>query len=110
MIEIKGSIKGQRVSSKELDEKIQSAVRAGKTSIKLHADGQHGIGGRIWPGKKPVRLRVTGAPGQRLGGMGMMGTEIVAYGSASDDVGWVNTGAVITVLGDVANGAHNAGA
>ena len=57
MIEIKGRVKGQRVSSKELDEKIQSAVRAGKTSIRLTADGQHGIGGRIWPGERPVKLR-----------------------------------------------------
>lgn len=110
MIEIKGSIRGQRVSSKELDEKIQSAVRAGKRSLKIVADGQHGIGGRLWPSDKPVKIRVTGAPGQRLGGMGMPGTEIVVEGSVSDDVGWINTGATITVLGDVANGAHNAGA
>jgi glutamate synthase domain-containing protein 3 len=57
-----------------------------------------------------VRIRVEGASGQRVGGMAMMGTEIVVEGSASDDVGWLNTGATITVLGDVANGAHNAGA
>jgi ferredoxin len=42
--------------------------------------------------------------------MGMAGTEIVVDGSASDDVGWLNCGARITVLGDVTNGAHNAGA
>jgi len=30
--------------------------------------------------------------------MGMPGTEIVANGSASDDVGWLNCGAKITVL------------
>jgi NADPH-dependent glutamate synthase beta subunit-like oxidoreductase/NAD-dependent dihydropyrimidine dehydrogenase PreA subunit len=40
----------------------------------------------------------------------MEGTEIVVRGSASDDVGWINCGARITVLGDVTNGAHNAGA
>ena len=48
--------------------------------------------------------------GQRLGSMGMSGTEIVVEGSSSDDVGWLNCGAKITVLGDVTNGAHNAGA
>ena len=42
--------------------------------------------------------------------MGMFGTEIVARGGASDDVGRLNCGAKITVLGDVTNGAHNAGA
>ncbi|MHB8765518.1 MAG: FAD-dependent oxidoreductase, partial [Deferrisomatales bacterium] len=57
-----------------------------------------------------VKLKVLGSPGQRLGGMAMMGTEIVVEGSGSDDVGWLNTGATITVLGDVANGAHNAAA
>ena len=110
MLEIKGRVKGKRVSSKALDEGIQEAVAAGKRRLKVTADGQHGIGGRIWPRGEPVKVRVTGAVGQRLGGMGMMGTEIVVEGSTSDDVGWLNTGAVITVLGDVANGAHNAGA
>jgi glutamate synthase domain-containing protein 3 len=42
--------------------------------------------------------------------MGMFGTEIIVRGSASDDVGWINCGAKITVLGDVTNGAHNAAA
>ncbi|GAB4255342.1 MAG: FAD-dependent oxidoreductase [Deferrisomatales bacterium] len=110
MKEIKGRVNGQRVSSKELDERIQQAVRDGKRRLKVVADGQHGIGGRIWPTGETVKLKVVGAPGQRLGGMAMMGTEILVDGSASDDVGWLNTGATITVLGDVANGAHNAGA
>ncbi|MBE0617048.1 MAG: FAD-dependent oxidoreductase, partial [Proteobacteria bacterium] len=110
MIEIKGRARGRRVSSKALDENIQDAVRNGKRRLKVIADGQHGIGGRIWPQGEAVKLRVTGAPGQRVGGMAMLGTEIVVEGSASDDVGWLNTGATITVLGDVANGAHNAGA
>ena len=110
MVEIKGRVRGERVPSKELDEKIQQAVRNGKRRIRVVADGQHGIGGRIWPTGETVRIKVVGAPGQRLGAMGMMGTEIVVEGSASDDVGWINCGAKITVLGDVANGAHNAGA
>ncbi|NTU60005.1 MAG: FAD-dependent oxidoreductase, partial [Deltaproteobacteria bacterium] len=110
MIEIRGHVNGERVSSKELDEKVQAAIAAGKRKLKILADGQHGIGGRIWPQDEPVKFRVEGAAGQRLGGMGMMGTEIVLDGSASDDAGWLNTGATITVLGDVSNGAHNAGA
>ncbi len=110
MNEIKGRVHGKRVTSKEMDEKIQAAVRAGKFRLRVSADGQHGIGGRIWPNGETVRIKVQGAPGQRLGGMGMLGTEIVVEGSASDDVGWINCGATITVLGDVANGAHNAGA
>jgi len=42
--------------------------------------------------------------------MGMSGTEIIVRGSVSDDVGWINCGAKITVLGDVTNGAFNAAA
>ena len=42
--------------------------------------------------------------------MGMPGTEIIVKGSASDDAGWINCGARITVLGDVTNGAFNAAA
>ncbi len=107
---IKGNIKGKRVSSRELEEQIQAAVAAGQTRLTIKADGQHGIGGRIWPRGRKVRVTVDGPVGQRLGSMGMEGTEIVVRGSASDDVGWINCGARITVLGDVTNGAHNAGA
>jgi glutamate synthase domain-containing protein 3 len=73
------------------------------------ADGQHGIGGRIWPKGERIRI-VDGPVGQRLGSMGMFGTEIIVNGSASDDTGWINCGANITVLGDVTNGAFNAAA
>lgn len=107
---IKGNIKGERISSRELEEQIQAAVEKGERSLTIKADGQHGIGGRIFPRDSKVRLRVDGPVGQRLGSMGMFGTEITVKGSVSDDVGWINCGAVITVLGDVTNGAHNAGA
>ena len=106
---IKGTKNNRRLSSKELEELIQEAVKAGNTELEIKAQGQHGIGGRLWQGKN-VRLKVSGPVGQRLGCMGTAGTEIVVNGSASDDVGWLNTGATITVLGDVTNGAHNAGA
>ncbi len=109
-LEIKGKVRGERVPSKQLDEKIQAAVKGGKRRLKITADGQHGIGGRIWPSEEEVTITVEGWAGQRIGAMGMMGTNITVNGSVSDDVGWVNCGATITVLGDVANGAHNAGA
>jgi NADPH-dependent glutamate synthase beta subunit-like oxidoreductase/glutamate synthase domain-containing protein 3/Pyruvate/2-oxoacid:ferredoxin oxidoreductase delta subunit len=110
IIEIKGTINGERVPSKDLEFQIQKSVKDGYTYLKIYANGQHGIGGRIWPKPEPVKIEVFGAPGQRLGSMGMFGTEIVVHGSCSDDVGWINCGATITVLGDVTNGAHNAGA
>lgn len=107
---IQGNVNGKRVSSKDLEEQIQTAVRDGAKELTVRADGQHGIGGRIWPQFGGVRLTIEGTCGQRVGSMGMEGTEILIKGSSSDDAGWLNCGATITVLGDVANGAHNAGA
>ncbi|TAL17076.1 4Fe-4S dicluster domain-containing protein [bacterium] len=108
--EIKGTEAGHRVTSRELDIRIQTAVKEGTRTLKITADGQHGIGGRIWPVEGGVEVEVFGVPGQRIGGMGMEGTKITVHSTGSDDVGWINCGATITVLGDVANGAHNAGA
>jgi NADPH-dependent glutamate synthase beta subunit-like oxidoreductase/glutamate synthase domain-containing protein 3/NAD-dependent dihydropyrimidine dehydrogenase PreA subunit len=107
---INGTGNGQRVSSRVLEENIQRAVEKGDRNILVKADGQHGIGGRIWNRNEKVKIFVEGPSGQRLGSMGMPGTEITVRGSASDDVGWINCGAQITVLGDVTNGAHNAAA
>ena len=109
-VTLNGNVGDERVTSRMLEEQIQEAVKAGASEITVHADGQHGIGGRIWPRDGGVRVTVDGPAGQRMGSMGMMGTEIVLRGSASDDVGWINCGARITVLGDVTNGAHNAAA
>ncbi len=109
-MKIQGNIDGKRVPSRILEETIQAALREGVREIEVEAQGQHGIGGRIWPKYSPARITVSGPIGQRLGAMGMFGTEIVARGGSSDDVGWLNCGAKITVLGDVTNGAHNAGA
>jgi NADPH-dependent glutamate synthase beta subunit-like oxidoreductase/glutamate synthase domain-containing protein 3 len=107
---IKGNIDGKRVSSKDLEEQLQKAVKDGAKELTVVADGQHGLGGRIWPRGEKVKVTIEGTAGQRVGSMGMDNTEIVIKGSSSDDTGWLNCGAVITVLGDVANGAHNAGA
>jgi NADPH-dependent glutamate synthase beta subunit-like oxidoreductase/glutamate synthase domain-containing protein 3/ferredoxin len=107
---IKGNLNGNRVPSRILEEQIQQAVQDGAREMLVLAEGQHGIGGRIWPRGETVRVAVEGPVGQRLGSMGMEGTEIVVKGSTSDDAGWLNCGARITVLGDVTNGAHNAAA
>jgi glutamate synthase domain-containing protein 3 len=107
---IHGNINGKRVSSKDLEEQLQKAVKDGSRELTIQADGQHGIGGRIWPRGEKVTVAIEGTAGQRVGSMGMEGTEITVKGSSSDDTGWINCGATITVLGDVANGAHNAGA
>ena len=110
VIKIHGTIKGKRVPSRILEEQIQQAVRDGARQLHIIADGQHGIGGRIWPKGEAVKITVEGPVGQRLGSMGMPGTEITVKGSVSDDVGWLNCGAKITVLGDATNGAWNAAA
>ena len=107
---IRGIVKGQRVPSRILEEQIQQAVKDGARELHIVADGQHGIGGRIWPRGEAVKIVVEGPAGQRLGSMGMSGTEIIVKGSVSDDVGWINCGAKITVLGDATNGAFNAAA
>jgi NADPH-dependent glutamate synthase beta subunit-like oxidoreductase/glutamate synthase domain-containing protein 3 len=115
-VTIDGIVQGKRVPSRILEEQIQQAVRDGAGELHIIADGQHGIGGRIWPRSdsggrgKAVKITVEGPAGQRLGSMGMFGTEIIVRGSVSDDVGWINCGAKITVLGDVTNGAFNAAA
>jgi len=107
---IKGNVNGKRVPSRILEEYIQHAVSEGARELHIIADGQHGIGGRIWPKGETVKITVEGPVGQRLGSMGMFGTEIVVKNSVSDDVGWINCGAKITILGDVTNGAWNAAA
>lgn len=107
---IQGNINGKRISSKDIEAQVQKSISGGDNDITIQADGQHGIGGRIWPQYGTVKVTIEGTAGQRVGGMGMHTTEILVKGSSSDDTGWLNCGAVITVLGDVANGAHNAAA
>ncbi|MBI4699196.1 MAG: FAD-dependent oxidoreductase, partial [Nitrospirae bacterium] len=109
-ITLKGNVSGSRTPSRIFEEELQDAVRNGAREIHVVSDGQHGIGGRIWPRNQGIKITVEGPVGQRLGSMGMFGTEIVVKGSASDDAGWINCGAKITILGDVTNGAHNAAA
>lgn len=98
-----------RLDSRVLEERVHKAVGEGHRTIEIIAQGQHGIGGRLWPaGRETVRIFVSGTSGQRLGAMGFPNTTIDCDGSASDDVGWLNAGAEIVVRGSVTNGAGNA--
>ena len=108
-IMIPGSEKGVRVESRVLEERVQRAVADGHRHIEIIAQGQHGIGGRLWrAGAEKISLRVLGTSGQRVGAMGFPGTLIDVVGPASDDVGWLNAGAQITIRGNATNGAGNA--
>lgn len=98
---------GQRISSKDFDELVQAASKESKNLV-LETYGQHNVGGRLMPADGPFNLRLTGPVGQRLGCMGQPGTTIIAENSASDDVGYLNIGADIIVLGDATNGVCNA--
>src|SRR3972149_1729601 len=106
---IPGEEKGIRVDSRILEERIQQAVAEGYRSLKVSAQGQHGIGGRLWKaGNEPVEIKITGTSGQRLGSMGFPNTTIHNLGPASDDVGWLNGVAKIVRHGHAGNGVGNA--
>ena len=106
---ISGFKEGSRVSSRDLEEGIQEAIREGRLNLEIDSHGQHGIGGRLWKaGNRKVHVRVTGFPGQRLGAMGFPNTTIECMGPASDDTGWLNVGAEIIIHGDATNGTANA--
>lgn len=106
---IPGSEKGLRVESRVLEERIQKAVAEGHRHIEVIAQGQHGIGGRLWrAGGAKVHVRILGTSGQRVGSMGFPNTFIDVVGPASDDVGWLNAGAHIVVRGNATNGVANA--
>lgn len=105
---IMGHRDGDRLTSRVIEEQIQQAVEAGHRQIKIHAFGQHGIGGRIWKSNgETVYVAIEGHAGQRVGSMGYPGTFIDVLGPVSDDVGWLNAGATITVHGHASNGVAN---
>jgi NADPH-dependent glutamate synthase beta subunit-like oxidoreductase/glutamate synthase domain-containing protein 3/Pyruvate/2-oxoacid:ferredoxin oxidoreductase delta subunit len=88
---------------------MQQAVEKGYRAFEVEAFGQHGIGGRLWKaGNDRLHVRISGAPGQRVGSMGFPNTLIEVLGPSSDDVGWLNAGADIVVHGHATNGAANA--
>src|SRR3972149_7067994 len=90
----------QRTSTQELLQQIYAAMDEGETEFAIEASGQHDIGGPLWTELgQPLKFTVSN-PGQRVGSMGMPGTEIIVEGSAPADVGWVNAGARIGGRGD----------
>jgi putative selenate reductase len=90
----------KRTSTQDLLQRIYSAMADGETEFVIDAAGQHDIGGPLWDRLgRELRFTVTN-PGQRVGSMGMPGTEIIVEGSAPADVGWLNAGAKIVVRGD----------
>ena len=98
--------KGQRIRSMDFEKTVRDAAVV-SAHLTLESYGQHNIGIRLQrPGG--LHLQIKGPSGQRLGCMGLPGTTIVCEGSTSDDVGYLNIGAEITVLGDATNGACNA--
>lgn len=108
---ISGIEEGKRIPSRVLEEMIQKALEQGHSAIEVNAYGQHGIGGRLWKsGNKKIKIRIQGHSGQRTGSLGYPGTEIEVMGPASDDIGWLNAGAEITVHGNASNGIMNGAA
>ncbi len=97
---------GHRINSMEFERLVREAATS-SSSLLLESYGQHNIGLRLQR-EGGLHIQVNGPSGQRLGCMGLPGTSIVCKGPTSDDVGYLNIGAEITVLGDATNGACNA--
>lgn len=98
--------KGLRIASMEFEKLVRNAATSSNDLI-LESFGQHNIGIRLQR-EDGLNVTVKGPSGQRLGCMGLPGTNIVCEGATSDDVGYLNIGAEITVLGDASNGVCNA--
>jgi NADPH-dependent glutamate synthase beta subunit-like oxidoreductase/glutamate synthase domain-containing protein 3/ferredoxin len=97
---------GLRISSMDFERLVREAA-VQSPQLLLETYGQHNIGIRLQrPGG--LHLEIEGPCGQRLGAMGLPGTTISCRGSVSDDLGYLNIGAEITVLGDATNGVGNA--
>ena len=107
-VTVKGLDKqGRRISSKDFEDLVQEAATRSNNLV-LETYGQHNVGGRLFSDKGAIHVRLTGPAGQRLGCMGQPGTTIISERSASDDVGYLNIGADIVVMGDATNGVCNA--
>jgi NADPH-dependent glutamate synthase beta subunit-like oxidoreductase/glutamate synthase domain-containing protein 3/NAD-dependent dihydropyrimidine dehydrogenase PreA subunit len=98
--------KGERIGSMEFEKMVRQAATS-SADLSLESFGQHNIGIRLQR-QDGLKITVRGPSGQRLGAMGMPGTTIICEGSSSDDVGYLNIGAEIAVLGDATNGVCNA--
>lgn len=98
--------KGLRIGSMAFEKLVREAA-TNSNDLVLESFGQHNIGIRLQR-EDGLNITVKGPSGQRLGCMGLPGTSIVCEGATSDDVGYLNIGAEITVLGDATNGVCNA--
>lgn len=97
---IDGIVNGERISTRQLLQEIYKKLDEGCSEFEITASGQHNIGGPLWSGEGgALKFRVKN-PGQRIGSMGMVGTEIIIDSPAPADVGWLNAGAEIIVKGD----------
>ena len=90
----------KRLSTQDLLQQIYTAMAEGETEFEIDGSGQQDIGGPLWNRQGQPLKFVVRNPGQRVGCMGMPGTEVVVEGSAPADVGWLNAGATIVVKGD----------
>ncbi|MBI4790561.1 MAG: FAD-dependent oxidoreductase [Chloroflexi bacterium] len=90
----------KRISTQQLLQQVYAAMAEGETEFLVDASGQHNIGGPLWSQNGEPLKFVVRNPGQRVGSMGMPGTEIIVEGPAPADVGWLNAGATIVVKGD----------
>lgn len=110
MFSIDTLVQHERMSTQDLLLAISEAVAGGETRFDIRASGQHDIGGPLWNAEgRTLHFHVTN-PGQRVGCMGLDHTEIVVDGSAPADVGWLNSGARITVRGDAGDTAGHCAA
>jgi hypothetical protein len=64
----------QRISSKVFEEEVRAAAAVADELI-LESYGQHNIGLRLGTPERPLTIRVKGPAGQRLGCMGLPGSD-----------------------------------
>lgn len=98
---INGFNKGNnRISTQELLQQIYAALDRGETDFEVTASGHHVVGGPLWSEDgTPLKFEVKN-PGQRVGGFGLKGTQIIVNGPAPADAGWLNAGAELIIKGD----------
>ncbi len=111
LCKIKALNKNERMSTQELLQTIYAKIDKGYTDFEIEALGQHDIAGAVFTKnqKKNLNFKITN-PGQRVGAMALDGTNIVVEGSAPADVGWLNSGATITVKKDAGDTASHCAA
>lgn len=99
-ITIQGIVDRQRKSTQQLLQEVYKHLNEGCTEFDIHASGQHDIGGPLWSENGGKLKFIVKNPGQRVGCMGMKGTQIIVEGSTPADAGWLNSGAEIIIKGD----------